>query len=268
MLLPLLVNLTLGLLGQGPLDSDDPAARLAIMKASAAAYDIRHVDGPDRPFRFQPEPVLRFTNSVGATRDGSIFLWFDEEDRPTVAAQVFVRRDGNFVHELTSLSTGLVVGKTPGSPDWRPSRPGVEFKPAPGAPKPAETPEQRLRQMQALAREFSAEDFFRQESWQPLRMLTKPFARYGKPDNKATDGALFAYVLTTDPEALLMLEVRAGKDGPEWHYAFAPMTIYGLKASCKGRQVWEIPGRWSGGSKQDQPFHVRQHLSTSEGRKP
>jgi hypothetical protein len=91
MFLPLSVTLIFGLLGQSPLDSDDPAARLAIMKASAATYDIRLVDVPDRPLRFQPEPVLRFTNTVGATRDGAIFLWFDHEDRPTVAAQVFVK---------------------------------------------------------------------------------------------------------------------------------------------------------------------------------
>ena len=80
------------------------------MKASAAAYEIRRVVGAearevlvrqkeqnnfasvriesimtdvvDRPLRFQADPVLRFTNTVGATRDGAIFLWFDEEGRP------------------------------------------------------------------------------------------------------------------------------------------------------------------------------------------
>ena len=268
MFLPLSVTLTLGLLGQGPLDSDDPAARLAIMKTSAATYDIRRVDGPDRPVRLQAEPVLRFTNTVGATRDGAIFLWFDEEDRPTVAAQVFVKRDGDFVHELTSLSTGLVVGKTPGASNWSPSRPGLEFKPVPGAPKPAESPEQRLRQMQALAREFSAEDLFREKTWQPLRMLTKPFARYGKPDAKATDGALFAYVLTTDPEVYLMIEARVGKDGPEWQYAFAPMTIYSVRASWKGQAVWELPTRWDVASRPSEPFYFREHVSTEEVRKP
>ena len=69
--------------------------------------------------------------------------------------------------------------------------------------------------MQAFAREFSAEDLFREKTWQPLRMLTKPFARYGKPDSRAIDGALFAYVLTTDPEVYLMIEGpgRQGRPG-------------------------------------------------------
>ena len=38
-----------------------------------------------------------------------------------------------------------------------------------------------------------------------------------------------------------MLEARAGKDGPEWQYAFAPMTIYALKASWKGQRGLGAP---------------------------
>ena len=33
------------------------------------------------------------------------------------------------------------------------------------------------------------------------------------------------YVLTTDPEAYLMLEAREEKGGPAWHDAFAPFTV-------------------------------------------
>jgi hypothetical protein len=122
--------------------------------------------------------------------------------------------------------------------------------------------------MQALAREFTAEDLFRDQSWQPLRMLTKPFARYGKAGARATDGALFAYVLTTDPEVYLMIEARAGKDGPEWQYAFAPMTIYSVRASWKGQAVWELPYRWDTASRPGEPFYFRQNVSTGEGQKP
>jgi hypothetical protein len=268
MLWPLSMTLTLGLLAQDKPDPDDPATRLATMQASAATYDIRRVDRPNHACRFQPEPVLRFTNTVGDTRDGTIFLWFDEGDRPIVAAQVYMKRDGNSFHELTSLSTGLLVGRNPGAPDWRPSRSGVEFKPVPGAPKPADSAEQRLQQMQAMARDFSAEDSFRRQSWQDLRMLTRPLARYGKPGAEATDGAVFAYVLTTDPEVYLKLEARAGKDGAEWQYAFAPMTIHAVRASWKGQAVWELPNRWLSASKPDQPFYFRQQFAKPEGPKP
>ena len=57
---------------------------------------------------------------------------------------------------------------------------GVEFKSIPGAPKPAETPEQRLRQMRLLTQDFAAEDYFQNQSWQRLRLLAKPLARVRK----------------------------------------------------------------------------------------
>jgi hypothetical protein len=67
------------------------------------------------------------------------------------------------------------------------------------------------------------------------------------------DGALFAFVLTTDPEAWLMLETRKKKDGLEWQFAFAPMSGYPLEGSWKEQVVWSQDGlpynRW------DLPFY-------------
>ncbi len=125
----------------------------------------------------------------------------------------------------------------------------------PGAPRPAESAEGRLRQMHAMARDFAASDDFRGESWQTLRLLSKPLVRYGKPGSHVTDGALFAYFLTTDPEAFLMIEAVAGKDGPEWRYAFAPMSIYALKGSWKGTETWSLD--YHRGYQATDPFHVR-----------
>jgi hypothetical protein len=57
------------------------------------------------------------------------------------------------------------------------------------------------------------------------------------------DGALFAFVLGTDPEVFLFLEARSGRESLEWQYALAPMTIYAVKASYRGNAVWELPNR-------------------------
>ena len=40
-----------------------------------------------------------------------------------------------------------------------------------------------------------------------------------------------------------MIEARAGKDGPEWQFAFAPASVYPLKGSWKGKEVWSVPYR-------------------------
>jgi hypothetical protein len=252
MTLPMVSPLILALIAQAAPDAakdDQAGARLEFMMASVAGYEIAPTDDPKATFRLRPEPVLRFTNTVGASRDGAVFLWHDGVGRPAVALQVMVLRGGGWVHELSSLSTSPLVARSPILPPWTPARGGVELRPVPGAPKPAATAEQRLAQMGALARQFSAEDHFRGESWQRLRLLSKPFARYGKQGSAVVDGALFCFVLTTDPEVYLMLEARQGTDhdGPAWHYAFAPSTVYAVRGLWQGKNVWELGVRFGEG---------------------
>src|SRR5690349_16677621 len=75
--------------------ADDPAARLAVMKRSLATFAVHPADDRTITYRLQPEPIFRFTNPVGATRDGAIFFWLDERDRPAVAVQVFLIRSND-----------------------------------------------------------------------------------------------------------------------------------------------------------------------------
>jgi hypothetical protein len=245
----LLLSLLLALPGQSRPDGetpDNPGARLDVMKKSVARVQLRSADSRGESYRVRPEPILRFTNTVGESRDGAIFLWLGDGERPGAVVQVFLGRAGNWHQEWTSLSTGPLNAKLSGTAEWKSSRAGVDFKPIPGAPRPAETAEQRLRQMHTLTRDFGANDYFRGQTWQPLRLLPKPFARYGEQGSKVSDGALFAYVLTTDPEAFLMIEARAGKGGPEWQFAFAPMTVYAVQGMWKGRVVWSLDYRPQG----------------------
>jgi hypothetical protein len=222
-----------------PLPAGLAAARLAYMKQSVRDYDIRSDDDRDAKFQLQPEPTLRFTNPMGRARDGTVFLWFDEAGRPAAVVQVSLNGRLNWIHEFSSLSPKPFTARSDRGHVWTPSTGGVEFKPVPGAPRPSDTPLRRLAQMRELTRKFAVEDNFHRQSLQPLRLLSKPFARYDSPKSGVLDGALFCYVLTTDPEAYLMLEAREEKGGPAWHYAFAPSTVFPLKASWEGKTVWE-----------------------------
>ncbi len=225
-------------------DKDEGApARLAYMKDSVTRYTVRPAEAGAAAFRLVPEPIFRLNNAVSGVKDGAIFLWLDELNRPEAAVQVFRIPNGWWLHEFTSLSTGPFVAETDSARTWHPSRPGLEFKPIPDAPKPASTAEQRLRQMRAMAREFAAEDEFEGKDWNALRLLPTPLLRYGKAGAKVEDGALFSFVLGTDPEVFLMLEARPGRAGLEWQYAFAPMTSYAVKGSWKGKDAWSLPWR-------------------------
>jgi hypothetical protein len=233
--------LSLGLLGQTPPNvkevSKDPAARLEYMKKAVAAHALRPANGTAVTYRLGEEPLLRFTNTVGTVTDGTIFFWFDADNRPVAAVQVYRTKGGTWHQAFSSLST---IPMTTGGA-WNPTRGGVEFKPLPDAPKPAATPEQRLRQMREMAGGFGVEmNFELNRTAYHLRPLTKPLARYGKAKSDVIDGAVFGFVLTTDPEAYLLLEARESKDGLEWHYAFAPEANSPIRCTWKGKEAWSF----------------------------
>jgi hypothetical protein len=237
-------------MGQAPPKGADAAtdsrARLEFMKKCMATHDIRALDDRGTRFQLQAEPVLRFTNPIGGSRDGALFLWLGEGGRPAVAAQIYWNPQQVWIEEFSSLCTSPLIGESADGRDWRTSEPGVSFKPVPDAPKPAQTADRRLRQMRELAEGFSAEHFYKGTTWNQLRLLTKPFARYGKPGSAPEDGALFCYTHGTDPEVLLMLESRRSQDVAEWQYAFAPVTGFAINASWRGKEVWSLPARNNG----------------------
>jgi hypothetical protein len=243
-----IVALTASLLGQAV--KSDP--NLDFMKTTAASYRFVRDGDPAEPLQLQAEPAFRMgkQSADAGVEEGAIFFWTNDAGRPEAAAQVFLVRNagapnGLWIHEFISLSPGAFRGDRGGSPSWSPREPGVEFRPVPSAPKPGVNAVQRSAQMRALAREFHASDYFHDKQWLELRLLPTPVARFGKADagSAVEDGGLFAFVTGTDPEAFLFLEVRKGKDGPEWQYAFAPMTRYELKGTHAGKAVWSIPSR-------------------------
>jgi hypothetical protein len=249
--------LSLGLVGQSPARGAEwpkaPAARLEFMKKAVASHTLQAADRPNVTYRLQAEPALRFTNSVGTVTDGTIFFWFDGDDRPVAAVQVYRTKSGSWHQAFSSLSAGSLSAGTV----WNPSRPGVQFQQVPGAPKPAATPEQRMRQMRELLDGFKAEMNYK--TWHPLRPLTKPLARYGKAGTDVLDGGVFAFVLTTDPEVYLLLEAKNSQRGLEWQYAFAPEANSAIRCSWKGKDAWtfdfELAGNHSGAPYFDWGFY-------------
>ena len=206
------------------------------MKKSVADHTLHPAGDQNVTYRLQGEPAMRFTNSVGTVTDGTIFFWLDSDDRPVAAVQAYRTTSGSWHQAFSSLSAvPLSLGSV-----WNPARAGVDFKPVPGAPKPADTADQRLRQMHALHGGFKAEMNLELKVWHKLRPLTKPLLRYGKAGSDVIDGGVFAFVLTTDPEVYLLLEARRGKNGPEWHYAFAPEASAPIRCTWKGKDAWNF----------------------------
>ncbi len=242
----LILALAASLQGQPP-GPPKPDENLATMKGVASSYRFALDGDRSGPLRLGAEPSFRMgKQAADDVLDGALFFWSSEVGRPEAVAQVFQVKDrdgpgGHWVQEFISLSPGTFTSDRLGKPSWAPRTPGVEFRPVPGAARPASAAAQRSRQMKAMAEEFKVSDRFKDKGWSELRLLPTPVARYGKAGSGVLDGSLFAFALGTDPEAFVFLEAREAAGGPAWHYALAPMGCFALKGSHKGQAVWEVP---------------------------
>jgi len=221
---------------------EDNRKLVARWKLEAAEYTIVARTEPETRLSLKAEPVLHWTNPVREADDGLVFLWL-VRGRPEVVSCFYrARWEGRLTeaHEFHSLATVPLTATRGGRTVWSPKVAGVTLRPIPGAPKVAATPAERLRQMRNLAREFRASVDV-EKGRTELRQLSQPVYRYEAQPGGSPDGALFGFVLTTDPEAWLQIEERKGSDGPLWHYAFARMSDHSLSAHHRDRVVWEVP---------------------------
>jgi hypothetical protein len=257
-LLTLLSGMT-GLVRADPPKDDKALAEQfrEFAKGEASAYTIR-LEGSDRPLTLRPEPVLKWTNPIAGTIFGDVFIWTDQ-GRPEVVVSIykFYSPLTHRSNEFHSLALGKVSAARHGTTVWTPSRPGVELKPIPGAGSPADSTSARLRQMRALAQEFTGRQNSRQGVEREMRLLAQPVYRYENTKEDLIDGGLFAFVVGTDPEVLLLIEARrpSGGGAPEWRFGAARMNSIDLWLNRGGREVWRASAiTWQQGRDASEPY--------------
>lgn len=230
--------------GRSPSAKAKAQRLLELHTSDAASFAIFRDPARRQRLELRREPIYRWTNPtrVGG-QVGEVFVW-TYRGRPEVVGSIFSHPTGDgrrvMCHELHSLSLEVLTVDREAAERWVPQAPGVELKPADGAPAPAGTAAQRLAQMRTLAREFSGRSLSDQNQAWDLRLLPHPLYRYESTDPDVLDGALFALVSSagTDPEILLMLEARRTPEGPRWSYAAARFSDMNLWLNHKGREVW------------------------------
>lgn len=210
-------------------------------RAEAGAYQITLRDDPEAVVKLIEKPVLRWSNSDAATVHGNVFLWVDR-GRPVAIASIykFFTTKQEFAAEFHSLATEPILAIKSERPVWQPEAAGIKLVDFPGAPLPASSPTQRLRQMREILGKFRAESFrWVDDEKSDLRPLPTPLYRYNAEDQKeVVDGAVFAFVIATDPEVVLVLEARRSGEKSVWQYGLARMSLGRLRVRLGEREIW------------------------------
>jgi len=223
----------------------DRQDRLQFLKQKVVDLVLSRPAGEEE-FPLKAEAVLLYSNpeKETGTSDGATFLWLDGK-RPVAAVSFSIRRPENRAYrQLTSFSAKPLVCGRPGTASWSPKRGGLLNQSLAGTAPPAESGVQRLVQMRSLARRFSAACYDHQtDTPNPLRLLTSPLYRFEDTENGIIDGALFGYVVSTDPELFLLLEaVRDAKgDAAQWRYSLARMSSLKETVRLDDTEIWSVP---------------------------
>ncbi len=214
---------------------------LARFTQAAREYDLKLQDRAKSPLTLMPQPIMKWSNPARTNEDGAVFLWL-KDGRPEVIGSLFTYKIDRVrtKHEFQSLATGPLKGIYRGAEAWNAPAAGVVFAPVPGAPEPAESSRQRLVQLKALAREFTAKLTDKDQQATELRLLPQPLHHYEPASGDVRDGAIFSFAIGTDPEALLLLEMRRAGDVWRWEYAFARFHYDAITAWHQGKQVYHV----------------------------
>jgi hypothetical protein len=205
--------------------------------------------GPVSQVPMKPESVLRWTNAArGVKGESTLILWADV-GRPVALASVYPWAR-NLVYDCVSLARNVgLTAREDGRTIWSPTMAGVTFRDFADIPPTGTNARARLTEMKSLAERFKvtmlglkADQSDREE----MRLLPKPIYRYKLDDGQTVhpdliDGAIFAFVQGTDPEAVLLIEAIRQGNRTDWQYAFGRATGAGLEARLGSSVVWAAP---------------------------
>jgi len=230
-------------------EPDDGLAKkmLPIYIREASDYSMTVGTGPmKKKLELKKEPVFEWsdpTRDNGQITQGVVFLWL-RDGRPAAIGTIFSEprnewKGRTVLHEFHALDPEQLTVTRPKDAmnEWKPEA-GLARKELDGTPAPAATPAARLVQMRRLAQEITCERVDDKGNRLDLRFLPTPLFRYPEAANGVIDGALFTFVSSTDPEALLLLEARETKDGTRWEFACGRFSDRSLYMKRKDKEVW------------------------------
>jgi hypothetical protein len=238
------VLLVLSLLPVSAVAADPPTAEeehakqnLKEMKARVEGLKLEFAEKPDaQPLSLLTKPILRYGDPARIDADGTLWIW-ERDGQPLAVAAVWEGRPpaAKWTYELTSLADRPM--KMTGRPwTWLPpeqKRKWITFE-----GKVPDAPRARLAAFRSFAEQFEATERY-EEQTSALRLLPTPLHRYASESAGIIDGALFSLAHGTNPEVLIQLEARSGKEGANyWTASVARLSGASAEVKVSGVTQW------------------------------
>jgi hypothetical protein len=226
--------------GRGDEQNDwQRAELLAQMRALAEQTKVHFAEGERQP-ELAKDAALRYADQPRGFVDATLWVW-THQGRPVAFEKIEALNSADsrphWQYCFASVSSELLLAEWPNR-RFRSTEPGVAFTPLKAAPAVSTGNTERKRQTRELARKFSAR--IETEPKEEMRLLTTPLFDYADPKTKQYRGAVFGFSTNgTNPDLLLLLEVRGEKDKAAWHFAPARMTTGALTLRWGDTKVWE-----------------------------
>lgn len=248
-----------------PIEAEEPDTlqpanqRLALMYEVFSEFEMRFADDLDHSLPRTKRPILRWSNPVrNSFSDGSTYLWLSDA-RPVAVATISIRGNGAVWSEFTTLGTQPLRVTRNDKVVWSPAAGDLSFQPLKGSPAPASSERLRLSQMRKLAEQFRITMFESdsdREEFKSLRLLPQPVYQWSSKTPAVSQGAMFAFCETTDPEATLLLEAYAEKetDPPAWRYSLARQTSRPLAFFHNDQELGTVKAYWKNPRTQQDPY--------------
>ena len=227
---------------------DEATETYAWAKATFAEIDCRSNGQSARPLEANHRPILRFSNEEVGGVYGDIFL-YTKDRRPTALIALYAWHRPNNLRkfaEFVSLSSEPIKATMGETVLWDTGPSSITWKRFDSSSVPANVPTLRLSQMRQLASRFEIVLETSRNSSETerhlLRKLSRPLYRYSAPDHGILDGAMFAFVASTDPDAVLLVEARKNELGEAtWHYALARVNYSAMTVKLDDKVVERFP---------------------------
>jgi hypothetical protein len=213
------------------------------------AADVTVSVRSDDEFVAQPvgeAPLFRYSDARREILDAA--LWsYGGAGRPAALMKIEtykIDRGSKWVYCIASLSGDLIDAKWQDGAQFTATEPGLTLQTIPDGPPPGPSAGTRLLQLKRLTERFSAVIQNAEDNREPMRLMPTPICRYSDPDAGLIDGAVFGYTMGTNPDVLLVIELRESESGErEWQCGAAGMTSAGFNVKLDQNDI--LVQEWS-----------------------